>query len=90
MKLQQIKTWVNSLSEKELQQELLYNSNEYSISGVVAQITKAKENLYYTGEDDPAPLYTKKQLKTECGMDSEEIADLDIEIPKGSYYIDIH
>lgn len=89
MKLQDFKTWINSLSEKELDQELMYNSEEYSISGVVDKIEKAEENLYYAGEDDPSPLYTKKQLKTEMGMDSEEIAECEIEIPKGAYFIKV-
>jgi hypothetical protein len=48
---------------EQLEQDLLYNSEEYSLSGVVNKIEKAKNNLYYTGEDDPAQLYTKKQLK---------------------------
>lgn len=89
MTLLELKTWVNSLSESDLKKELLYNSEEYSISGVVGEIKKASENLYWLGDDDPSPLYTKKQLRDEHGMDSEEIAECEIEIPKGGYYISI-
>lgn len=88
MKLKDFKKWVNSLNEEQLDQYLLYNSEEYSISGKVLKIEKAKQNLYYTGEDDPAPLYTLKQLK-EWGYDKEDIEGFEIEIPKGSFYIKI-
>ena len=88
MKLKDFKKWVNSLNEEQLDQYLLYNSEEYSISGKVLKIEKAKQNLYYTGEDDPATLYTLKQLK-EWGYDKEDIKGFEIEIPKGSFYIKI-
>lgn len=86
MKIRDLKKWVNELNEKQLDQELLYNSDDLSISGVVASIEKATENLYFNGEDDPSPLYTKKQLR-EMGVDSEEIAEQEIEIAKGDFYI---
>ena len=84
--LNDLKKLVNSLSEEALKQPLLYNSTELSVSGVIQSIEKAQHDLYYTGEDDPAALYTKKQLLRD-GMDIEEIESFDIEIPKGSYYI---
>lgn len=85
MKLIDFKIWVNNLRNEELEQHLLYNSDEYSISGKISKIEKAKENLYYTGEDDPAQLYTLKQLEE----DDYDIEKCVIEIPKGSYYIKI-
>jgi hypothetical protein len=88
MTLKDFKKWVNNLTEEQLKQPLLYNSEEYSISGQVCKIEKAKANLYYTGEDDPATLYTLKQLK-EDGYDKEDIEEFDIEIPKGAFYIKI-
>lgn len=88
MKLKDFKKWVNSLTDEQLEQYLLYNSEEYSISGKVLKIKKAKQNLYYTGDDDPAELYTKKQLLEE-GWDKDDIEDLEIEIPKGAFYIEI-
>ena len=88
MKLKEIKKWINKLTSEQLEQDLLYKSDEYSISGVVSKIEKAKINLYYTGEDDPATLYTLAQLK-EQGMDKEEIEECEIEIAKGSFYIEI-
>lgn len=89
MKLKDFKKWVNKLSDEKLEQEMLYNSEEYSISGVVKKISVAKANLYYTGEDDPAQLYTRKQLKEDLGMDSEEIEECEIEIPKGSFVVEL-
>ncbi len=88
MKLKDLKKWVNRLTDEQLEQDLLYNSEEYSISGKVNKIEKASQDLYYTGEDDPAPLYTLKQLKDD-GWEKEDIEGFDIEIPKGSFYIKI-
>ena len=88
MKLKDLKKWVNLLTEQQLEQPLIYHSEEYSISGEVSEIKKAKSDLYYTGEDDPATLYTLKQLKQD-GYDKEDIESFDIEIPKGSFYIEI-
>lgn len=88
MKLKDLKKWVNTLTKEQLEQELLYNSEEYSISGVVNKIEKAKSNLYCTGDDDPSLLYTMKQLK-EDGYDKEDIEEFEIEIPRGSFYIKI-
>lgn len=88
MKLKDLKKWVNNLTEQQLDQELLYNSEEFGLSGKVEKIEKAKQNLYYTGEDDPAQLYTLKELKEE-GFDKEDIEGFDIEIPKGNFYIKI-
>lgn len=88
MKLKDLKKWINSLTQEQLEQPLIYNSDEYSISGRVNKIEKAKQNLYYTGEDDPAQLYTLKQLK-EDGWEKEDIEGFNIEIPKGSFYIKI-
>ena len=71
--LNDLKKWVNKLSEDELSKPLIYNSEEHSISGSVSEIKKATTDLYYTGDDDPAQLYTKKQLKEEEGYDQEDI-----------------
>lgn len=87
MKLKELKKILNRLSNQELEQELLYNSEELSISGVVSEVVKAKTNLYSDGEDDPSRLLTKNQLIEELGLEPDEIEDYSIEIPKGSYYI---
>ena len=87
MKLKDLKEWVNSLTETELEQNLLYNSEEYSLSGRIDKIEKAKEDLYYTGEDDPAPLYTLTEIQEDYEEDEIKYLGFFIEIPKGSYYI---
>lgn len=87
MKLREFKEILNKLSDKELDVELIYNSEDYYMSGKVTALKKANSNFYYTGEDDPAPLYTKSQLK-ENGYDNEDIEEFEIEIPKGSWYIE--
>lgn len=87
MKLKHVKKLLDSLSKEELEQDLIYSSDEYSISGVVHEISKAKHDLYYNGDDDPSSLYTKNQLKNELGLDKYEINSCIIEIPKGSVVI---
>lgn len=87
MKLKDLKKQLDKLSKEQLEQELLYNSKEYSVSGVVSKITRAKANLYNTHEDDPSTLYTMRELK-EQGMDKEEIESFDIEIPKGAFVLE--
>jgi hypothetical protein len=85
MKLKALKRILDKMSENELNQNLLYLSDSLSISGVVVKVGKAKANLYYTGEDDPAELKTMKQLREE--YDKEEIENFAIEIPKGAFVI---
>lgn len=86
MKLIDFKNILNQMTDEELEQKLIYNSNELCISGEVLEIVKAEEDLYYTGEDDPSHLNTKKELEDE-GYDEEDIEAFEIEVPKGCYYI---
>lgn len=86
--LKDLKKLLDKLSPEELEQPLLYNSEEQSLSGVVANVRKVKHDLYYLGDDDPAPLYTKRQLIEEHEMEKEDIEDLEPEIPKGSIVIE--
>lgn len=85
LKLKDLLKALSKMSKIELEQPLLYNSDSLSLSGQVLSIGKAKANLYYTGEDDPAELYTMKQLKEQ--YDKEEIEGFDIEIHKGDFVI---
>lgn len=87
MKLKDLKLWLNKLSEEELEKELLYNSMDYGISGPVTEINKTDDNLYYVG-DEPVLLHTKDELK-QRGYSEKQISGLDIEIPQGSYYIEL-
>lgn len=86
MTLRDLKELINQIPEQELDLPLIYNSNEYEISGKVQGFKKADEHLYYTGDDDPASLYTKQELLDD-GFDEEDISNFDIEIPKDRYYI---
>ena len=87
MKLKELKLWLSKLSEEELEKELLYNSMDYGISGAITEINKSDDNLYYVG-DDPVLLHTKDELK-QRGYSENQISRLDIEIPKGCYYIEL-
>ena len=87
MKLKELKIWLNKLSDEELEKELLYNSMDYGISGPVSEISKSDNNLYYVG-DEPVLLHTKDELK-QRGYSENQISRLDVEIPKGCYYIEL-
>jgi hypothetical protein len=88
MKLKDLKKQLDKLSKEQLEQELSYNSEEFCISGIVKQLKRAKGNLYYTGEDDPAQLYTRKQLVDE-GFEKEDIDSFTIEIKKGELFLEL-
>lgn len=87
MKAKALKEFLNSLTEEQLNQELVYNSNDLCISGKVKEVAIQKEDLFYTGEDDPAELYTKSQLEDE-GYFHDDIMEFDIEIPAGSIVVE--
>ena len=86
MKLKDKKKQLDKLTKEQLNQDLLYNSKRYSVSGVVEKMIKQRGNLYYDGSDDPATLYTLKELKEE--YEKDEIEEFTIEIPKGSFVIE--
>jgi hypothetical protein len=87
MKLKDLKTWLNSLPEQELEKELLYNSMDYGISGSVGEITHTEENLYYVG-DQPVLLHNSHDLRKR-GFSEKQIDEMDVEIPQGCYYIEL-
>lgn len=88
MKLKDLKLWLDSLPESELEKELIYNSTEYGISGPLGEVDYAHDNLYYTG-DEPTLLHTKRELMMQ-GYSAAEVKNLDVEIPKGHYYIELN
>ena len=73
------------MTKEELNQPILYVSDNLCLSGTVTGIGKAKATLYNTFEDDPAELYTMKQLKE--NYDKEEIESFAIEINRGDFVI---
>jgi hypothetical protein len=87
MKLKDLKAWLENLNEAELEKELLYNSLDYGISGEVGEITHTDDNLYYVG-DEPVLLHTEEELRKR-GFTQKQIAELDVEIPQGCYYIEL-
>ena len=87
MKLKDLKAWLDSLPEQELEKELLYNSMDYGISGPVGEITHNEENLYYVG-DQPVMLNDRNDL-LKRGFSDKQIEALDVEIPQGCYYIEL-
>ncbi|TRW23294.1 hypothetical protein FMM05_13940 [Flavobacterium zepuense] len=87
MKLKELKTWLNKLSDEELEKDLLYNSLDYGISGTVTEVNHTDEDLYYVG-DEPILLHTREEL-LKRGFTDKQIAELDIEIPEGCYYIEL-
>lgn len=86
LKLKDLKKALDKMTKEQLNQKIVYCSDLLYQSGVVIGFGRAKASLYYTGEDDPAELYTMKQLKEE-GYDKEDIESFDIEIAKGDFVI---
>ncbi|NDI98186.1 hypothetical protein GWA97_03775 [Flavobacterium sp. LaA7.5] len=87
MKLKDLKSWLNKLSNDELEKELRYNSMDYGISGTISEIIRSDENLYYVG-DEPVIMNSTKELM-QRGYSEYEISEMDIEIPQGCYYIEL-
>ena len=87
MKLKDLKVWLSTLNEEELEEELYYNSLDYGISGKVTELTRSDENQYYVG-DDPVLLHTKDDL-VKRGYSKKQISDLEVEVPAGCYYIEL-
>lgn len=88
MKIKDLKEFINAFPEEKLENDVRYNYDDMSISGIVSHIEIAKEDLYYNGDDDPSPLYTKKQLE-EMEYEKEQIAECKIEIHKGDFYFEL-
>ena len=72
MKLKDLKKWVNSLTNEQLEQDLLYNSEEYSISGKVHKIEKAKQDLDNL-QNSPAALEKFARERYLMKKDGEDI-----------------
>ena len=86
IKLKDLKKALDKMTKEELNQQIVYVSDDLCLSGTVTGIGKAKATLYNTFDDDPAELYTMKQLK-ENGYDKEDIEGFAIEINKGDFVI---
>lgn len=82
MKLKILKEIINNLTKSQLEEELYYNSDEFSLSGLVFEIKVQDKNLYILHEEHPSKLYYKEELEF-MGLDEEEILECEIEIPKG-------
>ena len=86
LKLKDLKKALDKMTKEELNQQIVYVSDDLCLSGTVTGIGKAKATLYNTFDYDPAELYTMKQLK-ENGYDKEDIEGFAIEINKGDFVI---
>ena len=87
MKLKKLKQLLDKMTPKELEQELVYHSNDLCISGVVKKVKKQPFDLLYDGSDDPAVLRSRNGWLEE-GMDAEEVDEMDVEIRKGQWIIE--
>jgi len=88
MKAKFYQKFFNNLTKEELEKEVLFISEEYSLSGYVKKIKKAPHNLLWDGEDDPSPLHTKAYFLKE-GHDAEDVESYVVEIHKGDIVIEI-
>lgn len=84
MKLKDLKDILNSLSEQELKQELIYYSDHMLIGGSVEDFYKNQQTLY----DIDGELFTYSDLIEE-GFEDEYILSLDATSFEGDYLIKI-
>lgn len=84
MKLKDLKDILNSLSEQELKQELMYYSDYMLIGGGVEDFYKNQQTLY----DIDGELFTYSEL-IEDGFEDEYILSLDVASFEGDYLIKI-
>lgn len=61
MILKDLKSFLDKLTEKQLEGNLVANGN-YT-SGIVHEIKPSKTNLYYLGNDDPIELLNEDEMK---------------------------
>lgn len=88
MKWIELKKIINKFTDEQLNQNVIFSNEENSTSGVLNPPIKCKADLMNTFEDDPCPLYTRKQLR-EMDFEKDEIEGCGVEIAKGNYYFKI-
>lgn len=96
MSIRTIKDWINSLPEEELDKELHYHMDDYSLSGIVTKVVRCKEIHYAKLYDShPILLYTRRDIEDSMPELSQEEIDEEIKLSYkvwyniGDYYIDI-
>lgn len=87
MKLKDLKKKLDKMSKEQLNQDLIVVASDKTLSGV-GDAKIARTNLLWTGDDDPSELRTKAELLEE-GYDKEEIEEMEIEVERGSLYIEL-
>lgn len=89
MKLRELKDILDSMSDEELNEDMVYNSDNNYISGFVYDFKRSEKDLYHSGEDDPSTLVTRDYLINDLSYDEEDLEGFDLVIPKGSYYFEL-
>ena len=84
----QLKKKINSLSKEDLKKDVIFIAEDKSFSGVVHRAIKAKTNLFYAYDDDPAWLMTKTELK-ERGFIEEELNQIEVYVSKGDLFLEV-
>ena len=69
MKLKDLKVKLNSLTDEQLERELIVKGR-FSTE-VVEEIEFAKEDLYWNGDDDPCELMTESEMRDNMDEDDE-------------------
>jgi len=87
MKLKDLKKKLDKMSKEQLNKDLIVVASDKTLSGIgTAKV--AKGNLLWNGEDDPSELATRAQF-IEDGYDKEDIDEMEIEVERGSLYIEL-
>ena len=82
MKLFELKKWIESVSDADLEKDLIIYSENPCITDFVKSIEILEEDLYYLEYDDPNCLFTKSQM-LDNGYMEDEIDPVNIELFKG-------
>jgi hypothetical protein len=87
MKLKDLKKKLDKMSKEQLNQDLIVVACNKTLSGL-GDAKTSNSHLIWTGDDDPCELRTKTELVGE-GYDKEEIAEMEVMVERGGFYIEL-
>jgi hypothetical protein len=87
MKLKDLKKKLDKMSKEQLNQDLIVVASNKTLSGL-GDAKTSNSHLIWTGDDDPCELRTKTELVEE-GYDKEEIAEMEVMVERGGFYIEL-
>lgn len=89
MILNELKEWINTLTEEELKGNIAYFNETCGFSGFCTKIAEIDEDLYFVEIDDELTFMTRSQLLEDSSetFSEEEIAYMSPDLYVGDYLI---